>query len=97
MSASSPKTVFEFVKQPCWQVAPASGEAAKQARASGMSSKVSVQDERFPERFNGRIVVFICAGFCIFALHKAMKIDKMGLCEAGLIGLALLWHHGLSS
>src|SRR5882724_2117557 len=87
MSASSPRTVLSFVKQPCWQVAPASGEAAKQASASGMSSKVSGQDERFPERFNGMVVVFIRARFCTFALHKAMKIDKMGLCEAGLICL----------
>src|SRR6266478_2472050 len=88
MSASSPKTVFEFVKQPCWQVAPASGGAAKQAKASGMSNKARGQDARFIECFDGRVVVFICPRFCIFCSpHGNEKIDKTGLCDAVLICL----------
>ena len=33
-SASSPRTVFSFVKQPSWQIARACGESAKQTRAT---------------------------------------------------------------
>src|SRR6266581_5283746 len=55
-SASSPRTVLLLVKQPCWQVARASGASGKQANASEMSSKASGQYERFIEYVNGRVV-----------------------------------------
>src|SRR5439155_25919766 len=65
--ASSPRNVFPNVKsQPSRQSACALGESAKQARASGMSSKASGQAKWFMECFNGRVVVFICARFCLF-------------------------------
>src|SRR5439155_25161441 len=74
-SASSPRTVFSLVKQPCWQTACACGESAKQGRANGMSSKSSGQAKWFIECFNGRVVVFICARFCLF--YSSHGNDKM--------------------
>src|SRR6266852_2880657 len=57
-SASSPRTVFWFVKQPSWQTARAAGESAKQASTNGMRSNAR-KGERFIEFLNGRVVVFI--------------------------------------
>src|SRR5438874_2172634 len=47
-SASSPRTVLPFVKQPSWQTARAAGENAKQARRSGTRRKT---------RGNGRLLI----------------------------------------
>ena len=75
-SASSPRKVFALtVSQPSWQTARAIGESPKQARASGMSSKASGQDSRFIECFNERVVVFICARFCLVC--SPYRNDKM--------------------
>ena len=41
-SASSPRTVLKFVKQPSWQVAGACGASARQTKASGMNIRVGV-------------------------------------------------------
>ena len=60
-SASSPRTVFWFVKQPCWQVARACGASAKQVSTNGMRRNAR-KGERFIKFFNGRVVVFIRAG-----------------------------------
>ena len=40
ISALSPRTVLLLGRQPCWQVALAIGEKAKQARAGGMNNRV---------------------------------------------------------
>ena len=60
MSASSPRTVFGFVKQSSWQTARACGESAKQPSANGISNaNASGQCERLIEGFNGRVFVFM--------------------------------------
>src|SRR5437773_3947894 len=56
-SASSPRTVLLFVKQPSWQTARACDESAKQA--SGMSRNASRRCDRFTEIFDCRVGVFI--------------------------------------
>src|SRR5437667_2688289 len=61
-SASSPRTVFWFVKQPSWQTARAAGESAKQPSANGMRRNAR-KGERLIKLLNGRVVVFICAEF----------------------------------
>src|SRR5437016_13714463 len=78
-SASSPRTVLPFVKQPSWQVARACGESAKQARASGMSSKGSRQNERFIKFLDGRVFVFICAKGCKNLADSARRIGSRNL------------------
>src|SRR5207247_1561774 len=62
-SASSPRTVFWFVKQPSWQVARACGESPKQTSRSGSKKKASRKGDRPIDFLNGRVVVFICAEF----------------------------------
>src|SRR6266481_4418540 len=70
-SASSPRTVLPFVKQPSWQVARACGESAKQTSANGMRRNAP-KGERFIEFLNGRIVVFIMRR----VLQKSGRIGK---------------------
>jgi hypothetical protein len=62
MSASSPRTVFWFVKQPSWQTARAAGESAKHASTNEMSRNAR-KGERLIKFLNGRVVVFICPEF----------------------------------
>ena len=57
-SASSPRTVLLFVKQPSRQVARASGESAKQASTKGMRKNARI-GEQLIEFVSGRLVVFI--------------------------------------
>ena len=61
MSASSPRTVFWLVKQPCWQVARACGESANQA--SGMRRNASRKGDRFIEFLVSEVLVFISSLF----------------------------------
>src|SRR6266849_7966971 len=77
-SASSPRTVFWFVKQPSWQTARACGESAKQASTSGMRRKAR-RGERFIKFLNGRIVVFICAECCKNLANLARRIGSRAL------------------
>src|SRR6266480_4625846 len=54
-SASSPRTVLWFVKQPSWHTARAWGKSARQTRASGIRIK--------PSRKGDRPIVFMCGVF----------------------------------
>jgi hypothetical protein len=75
-SASSPRTVFRFVKQPCWQTARACGESAKHAKArtSGISKYVSRTVDPFIKFLNGKVVIFICAEFRKSLANLARRI-----------------------
>src|SRR5881394_2139870 len=58
-SASSPRTVLLFVKQPSWQVARACGESANNARASAVRNKPYRKGDRFIEFLVSEVFVFI--------------------------------------
>src|SRR6266700_3318337 len=58
MRASSPRTVFWFVKQPSWQTARACGEGAKQPSTNGRKNRLRRKGECFIEFLNGRVIVF---------------------------------------
>src|SRR5947208_14428362 len=67
-SASSPRTVFSFVKQPSWQTARACGASVSHVRAStsGMRSPAILpqwRDDRFIEFVGGEVFVFIKTTF----------------------------------
>src|SRR5207302_2273076 len=56
--ASSPRTVFSFVKQPSWQTARAWGESAKQASTSAVRNKPYRKGDRPIDFPKCRVVIF---------------------------------------
>ena len=75
-SASSPRAVFWFVKQPSLQTASACGESAKHASKNGMRRNAR-KGERFIKFLNGRVLVFICAEFCKNLANLARRIGTL--------------------
>ena len=65
-SASSPRTVFSLVKQPCWQTARACGESAKQRSARPKESK--------PCPTCAGAIEFCAIGIVVFDLNKVMVV-----------------------
>src|SRR5262245_46334801 len=59
MSASSPRTVFRFVKQPSWQTARACGASAEQASTSAVKNKPCRKGNRVIEFVVREVFVFI--------------------------------------
>src|SRR5438477_213242 len=57
-SASSPRTVFSFVKQPSWQTARTWGESAKQASTSAVRNKPYRKGDRPIDFPKCRVVIF---------------------------------------
>src|SRR5438552_15435272 len=58
-SASSPRTVLLFVKQPSWQVARACGQSAQQASAIAVKNKPYRKGDRLSEFLVSEVLVFI--------------------------------------
>src|SRR5437667_2747380 len=58
-SASSPRTVLLFVKQPSWQVARTCGQSAQQASASAVKNKPYRKGDRLVEFLVSEVFVFI--------------------------------------
>src|SRR5262249_55189335 len=64
-SASPPRTVFWFAKQPCWQVARTVGESVKQASASAVRNK--------PSRKGDRLIDFVISEVFFFIKRKPFR------------------------
>src|SRR4030095_3107445 len=72
-SASSPRTVFEFVKQASWQTAPACGGSAKQASAKITVANVLVMFRFFISKFFLSLFLAFCdspSGGSVLAVHS---------------------------
>jgi hypothetical protein len=84
MSASSPRTVFWFVKQPSWQVARACGASANhtKARTNRISRNTSRTGDQPTEFVVGEVFVFIMRRFCLFCSPHGN--DKM-ICTVAMM------------